>query len=78
MYWPEGVAVFGPDRRELEVQIHFDILARGGGIFDLSGRSMEIQIPFILARGGDGFDSEKEEAKAQILCNAFTRGDGGF
>ena len=36
---------------------------------------MEILIPFnIFARGGDGFDSEKEEVKAQILSNAFTRG----
>ena len=40
---------------------------------------MEIQIPFnILARGGDGFDSEKDEGEAQILFNVFARGGGGF
>ena len=36
MYLPEGVAGFDSKARQVEVKILFDILARGGGIFDLS------------------------------------------
>ena len=80
MYLPEGVAGLDSKARQVKVKILFDILATGGGTLDLSGRSMEILIPFniIFARGGDGFDSEKEEVKAQILFNVFARGGGGF
>ena len=36
MYSPEGVAGIDSKARHTEVKILFDILARGGGMFDLS------------------------------------------